>query len=171
MTELGSGYEIARRDLDIRGGGEIGGTHQHGNVKGGSYNIFYRLLEDELNKLRGVEKRKVVEITSDRGSGFIPANYIPQDDVRITIYRRMLNALGTDELDALVSEMRDRFGPLPNEVKYLAGLIAVKNFGTYYGIQSVNIRKGLVIVKHEGREIPAFMKEYVRSLGRNVKYC
>ena len=170
MTELGSGYEIARRDLDIRGGGEIGGTHQHGNAKIGSYNIFYRLLEDELNKLRGVEKRKVVEIFSDRGSGFIPASYIPQDDVRITVYRRMLNALGTDELDALVKEMRDRFGPLPSEVNYLVGLMAVKNFGTYYGVQSVNIRKGLVVVKHEGREIPAFMKEYVRSLGRNVKY-
>ncbi|MBQ7221248.1 MAG: DEAD/DEAH box helicase [Synergistaceae bacterium] len=171
MTELGSGYEIARRDLDIRGGGEIGGTHQHGNVKNSSYNIFYRLLEDELNKLRGVEKRKVVEVESDRGSGFIPSGYIPQDDVRITVYRRMLNALGSDELDALVKEMRDRFGPLPGEVKYLAGLMAVKHFGSLYGIQSVNIRKGLVVVKHEGREIPAFMKEYVRSLGRNVKYC
>lgn len=170
MTELGSGYEIARRDLDIRGGGEIGGTHQHGNLRSGNYNIFYRLLEDELNKLRGIGKRKLVEITSDRGSGFIPQNYIPQDDVRITVYRRMLNAIGTDELDALVNEMRDRFGPLPSDVNYLAGLIAVKNFGDFYGIQEVNIRKGLVTVKHEGREIPAFMKQYVRSLGRNVKY-
>mgnify|MGYP002625038729 CR=1 FL=1 len=171
MTELGSGYEIARRDLDIRGGGEIGGTHQHGNVKNANYNIFYRLLEDELNKLRGVEKRKVVEIESDRGGGFIPESYIPQDDVRITVYRRMLNALGVDELDALEREMRDRFGPLPGEVKYLEGLTAVKHFGRHYGIQSVKVRKGLVTVRHEGAEIPAFMKEYVRLLGRNVKYC
>ncbi|MBR0034899.1 MAG: DEAD/DEAH box helicase, partial [Synergistaceae bacterium] len=54
MTELGSGYEIARRDLDIRGGGDVGGTSQHGNTRGGSYNIFYSLLEQELNRLRGV---------------------------------------------------------------------------------------------------------------------
>ena len=171
MTELGSGYEIARRDLDIRGGGEIGGTHQHGNVKNGNYNIFYRLLEDELNKLRGGEKRKIVTVVSDRGNGYIPSDYIPQDDVRITVYRRLLNALGLDELAAIVNEIRDRFGTLPNEVKYLVGLMAVKNFGVNYGFQSVTIKKGLVIVKHEGENIPAFMKEYVRSLGRNVKYC
>ena len=170
MTELGSGYEIARRDLDIRGGGEVGGTSQHGNVRGANYNIFYRMLEQELNKLRGIEQRRITEITSDRGSGFIPEHYIPQDDVRITLYRKMLNALGPDELEALVKEMRDRFGPVPSEVKYLVGIMAVKNFGSRFGIQEITIKKNLVTVKHEGQEIPAFMKEYTRSLGRNVKY-
>lgn len=171
MTELGSGYEIARRDLDIRGGGDVGGTHQHGNTHNGSYSIFYSLLEQELNRLRGVGERKITQITSDRGNGFIPESYIPQDDVRITMYRRMLNAIGVDELSAIMSEIRDRFGPLPSEVNYLAGVMAVKNFGSHYGIESVNIRKGFVSVKAAlGKEIPAFMKGYIRSLGRNVKY-
>ena len=170
MTELGSGYEIARRDLDIRGGGDVGGTNQHGNTHNGSYNIFYSLLEQELNKLRGVGGQKLTDLNSDRGNGFIPDSYIPQDDVRITIYRRMLNAIGPDELTAIVSEIRDRFGPLPGEVNYLAGTMAVKNFGARYGIESVNIKKGFVSVKHNGEEIPAFMKGYIRSLGRNVKY-
>ena len=171
MTELGSGYEIARRDLDIRGGGDVGGTHQHGNTHNGSYSIFYSLLEQELNRLRGVGERKITQITSDRGNGFIPESYIPQDDVRITMYRRMLNAIGIDELSAIMSEIRDRFGPLPSEVNYLAGVMAVKNFGSHYGIESVNIRKGFVSVKSTlGKEIPAFMRGYIRSLGRNVKY-
>ena len=169
MTELGSGYEIARRDLDIRGGGEAGGTKQHGNAHG-NFNLFYRMLEQELNKLRGVQSRKLIEVTSDRGSGFIPEHYIPQDDVRITIYRRMLNAVGPDELEAMVREIRDRFGPVPAEVNYLAGLIAVRNFGERFGIERVDVKKGLVTVKHEGKEIPAFMKAHVKSLGRNVKY-
>ncbi len=170
ITELGSGYEIARRDLDIRGGGEAGGTSQHGNTRNSSYNLFYRMLEQELDRLRGREEVKQPEITSDRGGGFIPAQYIPQDDVRITLYRRMLNALGLDELDAICGEMADRFGSIPNEVKYLAGLTAVKNFGGRYGINDVTVRKGLVTVRHSGSEIPERVRKYLKSLGRNIKY-
>ena len=170
MTELGSGYEIARRDLDIRGGGELGGTQQHGNSRNGNYHLFYMMLEQELNRLRGITGRTLVDVNSDRGSGFIPESYIPQDDVRITMYRRMLNSIGPDDLAAILREMRDRFGPLPNDVNYLAGVMAVKNFGERFGIESVTIRKGLATVRCSDKEIPAFMKDYIKSLGRYVKY-
>lgn len=170
MTELGSGYEIARRDLDIRGGGEAGGTTQHGNVRNSSYNLFYRLLEEELDKLRGKKEAPKPEIISDRGNGFIPEHYIPQDDVRITLYRRMINAVGVDEIDALCDEMSDRFGKIPGEVRYLAGLTAAKNFGGRYGIHEVTIRKGMVTVRHSGDDIPERVRKYLKSLGRNVKY-
>ena len=170
MTDLGSGYEIARRDLDIRGGGEAGGTNQHGNTRNSSYNIFYRLLEQELDRLRGKEEVKKPEINSDRGGGFIPEHYIPQDDVRITLYRRLINAVGLDEVDALCGEISDRFGAVPSEVKYLVGLTAIKNFGGRYGIHDVAIKKGLVTVKYSGVEIPERVRKYLKSLGRNVKY-
>ena len=170
MTDLGSGYEIARRDLDIRGGGEVGGTQQHGNARNGSYHIFYKMLEEELNRLRGVQERKTTEITSDRGAGYIPENYIPQDDVRVTVYRRMLNALGPDELEGLLAEMSDRFGKLPGEVEYLAALMMLRNFGSRYGIESINVKKEMVNVKHEGKTIPDAMKKYLKALGRNVRY-
>ena len=171
MTDLGSGYEIARRDLDIRGSGEIGGTSQHGNTRNSGFNIFYKMLEQELNKLRGIENIKLVEIDSDRGSGYIPENYIPQDDVRVTTYRRMLNAVGLNELEALISEMRDRFGRLPFEVEYLVSVMAVKNFGAHYGIESVTVKKGLVTVKVKnfGDGLPDEIKKYLKRLGRNLK--
>lgn len=170
MTELGSGYEIARRDLDIRGGGEAGGTVQHGTTRNSSYNIFYKLLEEELDKLRGRKEPDKPEINSDRGGGFIPEDYIPQDDVRITLYRRLINAVGLDEIDALCDEMSDRFGKIPADVKYLAGLTAVRNFGGRYGIYGVTVRKGTVTVKYSGSEIPDRVRKYLKSLGRNVKY-
>ena len=128
------------------------------------------MLEKELKKLRGVEDEKPTEINSDRGGGFIPEIYIPQDDVRVTIYRRMINAVGPDEFSALISEMRDRFGKMPSEVIYLVGLTAVRNFGNIFGIESVNIKKGMVTVKHKGKELPEFMKAYLKMLGRNVKF-
>ena len=170
FTELGSGYEIARRDLDIRGGGEAGGTNQHGNTRNSSYNLFYRMLEQELDRLRGKDKIPQPEINSDRGTGFIPSAYIPQDDVRITLYRRMINAVGLDEIDALCDEIADRFGNIPPEVKYLAGITAMKNFGGRYGIKEISIKKGLISVKYNGSEIPERVKNYIKPLGRNVKY-
>lgn len=170
ITELGSGYEIARRDLDIRGGGEAGGTVQHGTTRNSSYNIFYRLLEEELDKLRGKKKIPQPEIISDRGSGFIPEDYIPQDDVRLTLYRRIINSVGLDELDAMIDEMADRFGEVPQEVKYLIALTAAKNFGGRYGIRQVSVRKTTVTVNHTGTEIPERVRKYLKSLGRNVKY-
>ena len=170
MTDLGSGYEIARRDLDIRGGGTIGGTQQHGNTRSGNYHLFFKMLEQELNKLRGIPENKVVNITSDRGNGFIPENYIPQDDVRITTYRRIINVIGLDELDSLMNEIRDRFGKPPSEVEYLAAMIAVKNFGTHYSIESVDVKKGMIKVYYRGKEIPEKFKKYLKALGRNIKY-
>ena len=169
MTELGSGYEIARKDLDIRGGGEVGGTVQHGTTRNSSYNLFYRMLEQELDRLRGKTEAPKPEIISDRGSGFIPEHYIPQDDVRVTLYRRMINALGLDELDALCDEMSDRFGKMPTEVRYFASLTAVKNFGGRYGISEVSIKKGTVTAKYSGAEIPERMRKHLKSLGQYLK--
>ena len=170
MTDLGSGYDIARRDLDIRGSGEIGGTSQHGNAKNSSFNLFYKMLEQEINKLRGIEEKRETEIITDRGSGFIPESYIPQEDVRITTYRRLLNALGLDEFEALMDEMADRFGKIPSEAEYLAGLIAVRKFGTDYGIENVEVKKGMVKITHRGIEVPDKFKKYLKLLGRNIKF-
>ena len=127
------------------------------------------MLEQEINKLRGIDEKHETEITTDRGSGFIPENYIPQEDVRITTYRRLLNALGLDEFETLLSEMQDRFGKMPTEVNYLAGLIAVRKFGPDYGVENVDIKKGMVRITHKGIEIPDRFKKFLKALGRNIK--
>ncbi|MDR1874624.1 MAG: DEAD/DEAH box helicase, partial [Synergistaceae bacterium] len=115
LTGLGSGYSLARRDLEIRGSGEIGGTSQHGNPKTGGFHFFYRMLEQEIAKLRGQEPQQT-ELSFDQG-GSIPAFYIPQDGVRVTLYRRLLKAASSDEVMELRKEMEDRFGPLPEPTR------------------------------------------------------
>ena len=82
----------------------------------------------------------------------------------------MLNALGLDEFEALINEMRDRFGPLPSEVNYLAGLIAVRKFGHDFGVEYVEVRKGMVKIQHKGLEVPDSFKKYLKALGRNIKF-
>ena len=128
------------------------------------------MLEQEINKLRGIEEKRETRIITDRGNGFIPEIYIPQEDVRITTYRRLLNAVGFDEFEALINEMRDRFGKLPTEAEYLAGLIAVRKFGTDFGIESVEVKKGLVKINNKGGEAPDKFKKYLKLLGRNIKF-
>ncbi len=139
LTDLGSGYSIARRDLDIRGGGDIGGTSQHGSNKTGGFHHFYKMLEEELARLRGVLTRHI-DLSFDQG-GSIPEFYIPQESVRVTLYRRLLQAIGIDELEALSREMEDRFGTPPDQVRLLVCLSAIKNCGAAYGLSKASITR------------------------------
>jgi transcription-repair coupling factor (superfamily II helicase) len=156
LTGLGSGYSLARRDLEIRGAGEIGGTQQHGNSKTGGFHFFYRMLEREIAKLRG---KLIVqtELSFDQG-GSIPAFYIPQDSVRVTLYRRLLRALGLDEIVSLRREMEDRFGPLPESVRYLVDLTALRNCGGAAQIASVSVTRRETAVKGEAKTLASWLK-------------
>ncbi|GHV46204.1 transcription-repair-coupling factor [Synergistales bacterium] len=141
FTGLGSGYSLARRDLEIRGAGEAGGTKQHGNSKTG-FHLFYRMLEQEISKLRGGTAEKV-DITSDI-TGSIPNFYIPQDDVRVTLYRRVMKAEQAGSMDEAVSlgeEMADRFGPLPESARCLVDLASLRSGSAVFGIKTLAVTR------------------------------
>jgi transcription-repair coupling factor (superfamily II helicase) len=156
LTGLGSGYSLATRDLEIRGAGEIGGTRQHGNSKTGGFHFFYRMLEQEISRLRGKETLRT-ELSADRG-GSIPPFYIPQDGVRVTLYRRLLKADSLDEISSLRREMADRFGPLPEPVRYLADLTALRNCGGTFGLSSVSVTRRETRAKGDLRDLTSFLK-------------
>ena len=156
LTGLGSGYSLARRDLEIRGSGEIGGTSQHGSTKTGGFHFFYRMLEQEIAKLRG-QTSVQTELSFDQG-GSIPAFYIPQDGVRVTVYRRLLNAVGVDEIEALKMEMEDRFGPLPEAVRTLVDLTTIRNCGGTAGLRNVSVTRTETKVKGNLKELTATLK-------------
>jgi transcription-repair coupling factor (superfamily II helicase) len=148
LTGLGSGYSLAERDLEIRGAGEFGGTRQHGSSRTGGFHFFYRMLEREISKLRGKETYRT-DLSCDR-SGFsasIPTFYIPQDGVRVTLYRRLLKAASVEEIAALRQEMTDRFGPLPEPVRCLADLTALRNCGGAFGLRTVSVTRRETRVK------------------------
>jgi transcription-repair coupling factor (superfamily II helicase) len=156
LTGLGSGYTLARRDLEIRGSGEIGGIRQHGNNKTGGFHFFYRMLEQEIARLRG-QVLAQTELSFDQG-GSIPAFYIPQDSVRVTLYRRLLKSVDLDEIDALEQEMEDRFGPLPEPVQYLVDLTAIRNCGASVGLKSVHVTRQSTKAKGNLKEVGVFLK-------------
>jgi transcription-repair coupling factor (superfamily II helicase) len=156
LTGLGSGYSLARRDLEIRGSGEMGGTRQHGNSKTGGFHFFYRMLEQEIAKLRG-QTPVQTEFFFEQG-GSIPAFYIPQNNVRVTLYRRLLKAAAPDDIAALRREMKDRFGPLPEPVRYLIDLTAIRNCGGAAGLRAVSVTRQETKVKGDLQYVAPTLK-------------
>ncbi|MBQ8693026.1 MAG: transcription-repair coupling factor, partial [Synergistaceae bacterium] len=146
MTDLGSGYAIAERDLFIRGSGDVTGTSQHGTGTAGGFHIFYKLLEQELDRLRGVREIKLTSLKA-YSTGSIPENYIPQESVRVTISRRILSSKGLDELNAISAEIKDRFGKIPDQTRLLIAITAIRSFGHNFNIESMELNKNNILLK------------------------
>lgn len=117
LDELGAGYLLAQRDLQIRGGGDLIGVSQHGNVNRVGYQKYFDLLAEEIAKIQGRSRRHVdLEIAFP---ATIPKDYLPQENLRVTLYRRLLKADSPSDAASLAEETRDRFGKLPNSLRFL----------------------------------------------------
>lgn len=127
FTELGSGFQIAMHDLEFRGAGNILGAAQSGHIAAIGYEMYARLLERAMRKLKGkaIEEEIDPEL-SLRVSAFLPHTYIPDPGTRIDLYRRLANSESADEIESIASELVDRFGPLPSESLNLLGVMEVK---------------------------------------------
>jgi len=136
MTELGSGYKLARRDLEIRGGGQLIGTKQHGRIERVGFTLYYRMLEEEVAKLKGEEAQGKTRVEFQLPLR-LPASYIPQSNVRVTLFRRLLRASETEEVKAIEEELRDRFGPVPDSVASVLALARLRLAGKNHGIEYV----------------------------------
>lgn len=145
----GAGYDLALEDLRIRGSGDLLGTAQHGSErsKAESY-LYYTMLEEEIAALRG-NLPMSAEVTTEMAC-LIPASYIPQETLRIALYRRLLRLEGAGELKELEWEVEDRFGPLPESLKNLFSVSLLRSRGGKYGILSVEWGKDFTVVRGKG---------------------
>jgi transcription-repair coupling factor (superfamily II helicase) len=165
-TQLGAGYSIAMRDLEIRGAGELLGMRQHGFIQDVGFHLYTRLLSDAVRRLRRVEgqKSKVEETFDLQHSTFnlplsmpvnvdlplavgIPSEYIPDQDLRLRLYRRIADLRDETEIDALASEFRDRFGSLPEMAQNLFYQMRVKLRAEKMGLTAVSWEAGQVILR------------------------
>jgi transcription-repair coupling factor (superfamily II helicase) len=123
QTELGAGFKIAMRDLEIRGAGNLLGRDQSGHIAAVGYDLYVQLVAEAVAELKGEPLRRPVEVTIDVPSdAHLPAGYVAREDVRLEAYRR-LAAVSTDaEVDDIRAEWTDRFGPPPPPAE---GLLAV----------------------------------------------
>ena len=167
-TQLGAGYSIAMRDLEIRGAGELLGTRQHGFIQSVGFHLYTRMLADAVRRLRRIASEVYKVDTEKMDNAFstfnlplsipvnvdlplavgIPAGYISDQDLRLRLYRRIADLRDETELDALGSEFRDRFGQLPEMVQNLFYQIRVKLRAEKIGLTSVSWESGQVLLKY-----------------------
>jgi transcription-repair coupling factor (superfamily II helicase) len=146
-TELGSGFRVAMRDLEIRGAGNLLGDEQSGHVAAVGFELYCQMLEDAAEALRtGVEElpeepREPVRIDVDVDA-YVPSEYIPFEAAKIDVHRRVAAAREPGELRALREELEDRFGPLPGSVANLLDLQRVRITLGDAGVRSVEFRAG-----------------------------
>src|SRR5436305_12286024 len=114
FTELGAGFKIALRDLEIRGAGNILGTQQSGHIAAVGYELYCQLLENAVRSMKKLPAKAPLETTIDLPwPAYLPHDYVPDQKGRIEVYRRLARVRDAAKLDDFRQELRDRYGLLP----------------------------------------------------------
>jgi transcription-repair coupling factor (superfamily II helicase) len=141
-TELGSGYGIALKDLELRGAGNILGSAQSGTVHAVGFDTYMRLLEQTVREIKGDGQAKqsaLAEVSVD-GAALIPDDYIADEPQKLHFYRRLSQVKAVAEVEALRRELRDRYGPVPQQVETLLATAALRLLGGEIGIERILVR-------------------------------
>ena len=126
-TQLGSGYRIAMRDLEIRGAGNLLGEAQSGHIAAVGYDLYCRLVNEAVNELRGETIPEPPEVTIEVPvDAHIPADYISREAARLEAYRRLAAVTGHEEVDDIRAEWIDRFGPVPESAESLLSIARLR---------------------------------------------
>jgi transcription-repair coupling factor (superfamily II helicase) len=150
LETLGAGFQLASHDLDIRGAGNLLGEEQSGHIKEVGFELYQSMLEEAIINL----KAGVSEPAADRWSPqitigmpvLIPEDYVSDLSVRLSLYRRLADLDTEDEIENFGAELRDRFGVLPDEVRYLFKVAAIKGYCRRANVEKVDAGpKGAVI--------------------------
>jgi transcription-repair coupling factor (superfamily II helicase) len=163
-TQLGAGYSIAMRDLEIRGAGELLGTRQHGYIVAVGFHLYTRLLADAIRRLRTsrdalvkpeIPESELLDISLSLPVNVdlplavgIPMDYISDQDLRLRLYRRLADLRDESAIDALGAEFHDRFGPLPEIVQNLFYQMRVKIRAEAAGLASVSSENGQFLLRY-----------------------
>ncbi len=146
FSQLGAGFRIALRDLEIRGAGNILGAEQSGHINTVGYELYCKLLGEAVKRLRNEPVEKEPETVIDLGfAAYIPKRYIHSDRQRMEVYRRLSAARGCDDLDRLSEELRDLFGPVPGQVTLTLELARIRLLATRRDIRNIIVQKPDVI--------------------------
>jgi transcription-repair coupling factor len=156
FSELGAGFKIAMRDLEIRGAGNILGTEQSGHIAAVGYELYCQLLENAVRamKRQPIREHRHVEITLPV-TAFLPTDYVPEGRPKIEMYRKLSSVATPDQLAEISDELRDRFGPMPEPVEMLLRLRELQLLALRWQIHDIHLEPGYVILGYRNARLIA----------------
>ena len=171
FTDLGSGYALAMRDLEIRGAGNLLGHKQHGFAHAVGFETYCRILKEAVDQLAGSEKPKApleprIELDGD---AFLPEDYIEDAHARIQIYQRIARTRHAAELDQLRDELRDRFGPVPETAAMVLRMAQCRIAARDAGVAVGGIARGRGILEFDDAFRPSLEELRERANGLRPK--
>jgi len=139
-TELGSGFKIAMRDLEIRGAGNLLGTGQSGHIAAVGYDLYCQMVNEVVAELKGEEAREPAEIKLDLPlDASLPKAYVPKEELRLEAYRRLAAVTTESEVSDIRAEWEDRYGPVPEEAAALLDVARLRAESARLDLREVNV--------------------------------
>jgi transcription-repair coupling factor (superfamily II helicase) len=138
-TDLGSGYRVALKDMELRGAGNLLGPEQSGFVHAVGFDLYLRLLEEAVHRLQaGGDAPRIIpaDVSLDLPA-YLPDDYVSSQEAKLDVYRRLTGQMDAEAIDALRAELRDRFGPLPAPVSHLFATAMLRVLGAALGIEGI----------------------------------
>ena len=165
FSDMGAGFAIAMRDLEIRGAGNILGTEQSGHIAVVGYELYCQLLDETVRRMKSLPPRTIVEVDIDLpGEAYVPRAYVADMRMKIDLYRRLGRVATHVELADLRTELIDRFGPPPPPVEYLLSLAELRIAAHAWQIHSIHIEDQYAVLHYPpGAPVPELA---ARSRGR-----
>jgi transcription-repair coupling factor (superfamily II helicase) len=165
FTDLGSGFKIAMRDLEIRGAGNILGPQQSGYIAEVGFDLYCKLLEEAVKELKGepLEERVATTVETDLPA-FIPDTYVEDDKQRVIFYKRLVETREISDVNDLKGELTDRYGRIPDQAANLLEFQKIRVLAGKAGIERVVVRASAILL--EGKKARRFTME---DIGRIVK--
>ena len=148
FTELGSGFKIAMKDMEIRGAGNLLGKDQSGEVYAVGFEMYLTLLNSAIERLSNSDWTAPEEVLLElEYTGFIPDTYIKDTQTKMELYKKIASVQTQDSLNSVWEELFDRFGPIPDEVSSLLSLAKIRIICNKLSISSLKEKKGIVQVE------------------------
>lgn len=170
FSELGAGFRLAARDLEIRGAGNFLGREQHGNLSAVGFDYYTHLLEKAVKELKGEKSESVKSEINLKLDYRIPEDYLPQLNLRLNLYKRISSVESLEEIEKIEWEIKDRYGPLPHGVRNLLRYGNIKHLAQRLEIESIDRLGRKIIFKFfptstaDLNKMTRFLEHYSGSL-------
>lgn len=186
FTELGSGFQLALRDMEIRGAGNLLGAEQSGYINDIGFDLFHKVLDEAVMELKSEEfsdlfkdsieakylkfdnEEVIIDIDDD---AYIPQLYISSETERFQFYKRLYNSRENDELQIIIKEIKDRFGKIPTEVKSLIFVVRLRMLAIPTGFIRVIVRQGKLQIELPGETETLYYEKAFPALADFLQTC